>query len=199
MQFFLVFQFVYSKSIFFESFRRNIILKIFEGFLFRTSKLKNEINYIKYKFSHRFENFCRWLNMYYSNIRIITFLKIKTISIWIILKNLIRTYRECNFYQYWDIQSCIHPLHNEKLLCYTFGNKNSIFIFGYFVVASHFLCPKKRTKGLRYLWRLLGLERTCYDLGYDNYKITLLWKCCIFGFVILIKNIYIYIFPSLCR
>jgi hypothetical protein len=118
-------------------------------------------------------------------------------SIWIILKNLIWIYKECNFYQYWDTQSCMHPLHNEKLLSYTFGNKNSIFTFGDFVVASHFLCPKKCTKGLRCLWRLLGLEGTCCDLGYDNYKMTLLWKCCIFGFVVLIKQKYL--FPSLCR
>lgn len=27
-------------------------------------------------------------------------------------------------------------------------------------MTSHFLCPKKCTKGLRYLWRLLGLEGT---------------------------------------
>jgi hypothetical protein len=30
------------------------------GFPFRTSKLKNNINYIKYKFSHKFEKVCRF-------------------------------------------------------------------------------------------------------------------------------------------
>jgi hypothetical protein len=64
-------------------------------------------------------------------------------------------------------------------------------------VASHFLSPKQCTKGLRYLWRLLGLEGTCYDLGYDNYKITLLRKCWIFGFVVLINRKYL--FPCVCR
>jgi hypothetical protein len=43
------------------------------GFPFRTFKLKNGINYIKYKFPHRFGKVYRWLNMYYSNIRIIIF------------------------------------------------------------------------------------------------------------------------------
>jgi hypothetical protein len=45
----------------------------FEGFPFRTSKLKNNISYIKYKFSHKFEKVCKLLNMYYSKIKIITF------------------------------------------------------------------------------------------------------------------------------
>jgi hypothetical protein len=48
------------------------------------------------------------MNMYYSNIKIVAFKKGKTMSIWIILKNLIWTYWECNFCQYWDTQSCIH-------------------------------------------------------------------------------------------
>ncbi len=45
----------------------------FVSFPFRTSKLKNDIGYVKYKFSHKFEKVCRGLNMYYSKIRIITF------------------------------------------------------------------------------------------------------------------------------
>jgi hypothetical protein len=52
----------------------------FVGFPFRISKQKNHINYIKYKFSHKFGKVCKWLNMYYSNIRIITFLKITTVT-----------------------------------------------------------------------------------------------------------------------
>jgi hypothetical protein len=43
----------------------------FAGLSFKTSKLKNDINYIKYKFSHWFEKVCRGLNMYYSKIKII--------------------------------------------------------------------------------------------------------------------------------
>jgi len=31
----------------------------FVGFLFRTSKLKNDTSYIKYKYSHRFAKVCR--------------------------------------------------------------------------------------------------------------------------------------------
>jgi len=40
----------------------------FVGFPFRTSKFKNDINYIKYKISHRFGKVCRGLNMYYLKI-----------------------------------------------------------------------------------------------------------------------------------
>jgi hypothetical protein len=43
----------------------------FMGFPFRTLKFKNDINYIKYKFSHRFGKVCKGLNMYYSNMKII--------------------------------------------------------------------------------------------------------------------------------
>jgi hypothetical protein len=84
------------------------------GVFFRTSKSKNDINYIKFQFSHRFEKVCRWLNMYYSNIRILIFSKITTMSIWITLYNLIWIYKECIFYHYWAIILCIHPL----LCCY---------------------------------------------------------------------------------
>jgi hypothetical protein len=97
LQFLFVFQKNCPKSIFFESFTWAIIHMDFVSFPFRTSKLKNDINYIKYKFSHRFGKVCWSLNMYYSNIRIIIFLKVTTMSIWIILKNLIWTYKECKF------------------------------------------------------------------------------------------------------
>jgi hypothetical protein len=81
---FIFFQFLCLKNIIFESFTWGIIHMNFVGFPFRTSKIKNDINYIEYKFSHRFGKVYRWLNMYYSNNRIITFLKIITMSIWII-------------------------------------------------------------------------------------------------------------------
>jgi hypothetical protein len=110
LQFLFVFQFLCLKIICFESFTCVIIHMNFMGFSFGTSKVKNDINYIKYKFSHRFGKVCMWLNMYYSNIRIISFKKIATMSIWIILKKLIWTYKECNFYQYWTLWLCIHPL-----------------------------------------------------------------------------------------
>ncbi len=105
---FFYFQFFVPKAYVFESFQWGNIPKIFVGFPFRTFKFKNDISYIKYKFPHRFGKVCRWLNMYYSKIKIITFLKVKIMSIWIIKKNLIWTYRKRNFCQYWDIQSCIH-------------------------------------------------------------------------------------------
>jgi hypothetical protein len=60
----------------------------FVGVPFWTSKLKNDINYIRYKFSHRFKKVCRWSNIYYSNIKIINFLKIKIMSIWLFFKKL---------------------------------------------------------------------------------------------------------------
>jgi hypothetical protein len=61
--------------------RWGIIPLDFVDFLCRTSKFLNDINYIKYKFSHRFGKVCRWLNMYYSNIRIIIIFKVTTVSI----------------------------------------------------------------------------------------------------------------------
>jgi hypothetical protein len=107
---FVCFQFFCPKSYAFENFTWVIIHLDFMSFLFRTSKFKNDISYKKNKFSHRFGKVCRWLNMYYSKIRIITFFEVTTMSIWIILKNLVWTYMECNFCWYWDIQSCIHPM-----------------------------------------------------------------------------------------
>jgi len=47
------------KAYAFESFKWDIIPMDFVGFPFRTSKLKNDINYIKYKFSHKFGKVCR--------------------------------------------------------------------------------------------------------------------------------------------
>jgi hypothetical protein len=105
----LFFNFFVPKSYVFESFRWGINPMDFVHFPFKTSKLKNDISYIKYKFSHRFWKVCRWLNMYYSKIRIITFFKVATMSIWIILKNLVWTYRECNFCWYWATIVCIYP------------------------------------------------------------------------------------------
>ncbi len=106
----LFFNFFGAKACVFESFRWGIIPLDFVGFPFKTSKFKNDINYIKYKISHRFGKVCKWLSTYYSKIKIIIFLKITTMSIWIILKNLVWTYRECNFCHYWTIVSCIHPI-----------------------------------------------------------------------------------------
>jgi hypothetical protein len=53
---------------------------------------------------------------------IITFLKVKIMSIWIILKNIVWTYKECNLCQYWDTQSCIHPLYTKPLNCTIVGH-----------------------------------------------------------------------------
>jgi hypothetical protein len=102
----------FSISLFWKMFLkvidRLLFLKTLWVFLLGLPNLKNDISYIKYKFSHVFGKVCRWLNMYYSKIKIITLKKLKTMSNWIILKNFVWTYRECNFCQYWDIQSCIH-------------------------------------------------------------------------------------------
>jgi hypothetical protein len=67
---FLFFSKKKSKSIFFESLTWVIIHMDFVSFPFRISKLKIDINYIKYKFSHKI---CRSLNMCYSKFRIIVF------------------------------------------------------------------------------------------------------------------------------
>jgi len=89
----------------FQSFRWAIIHMDFVDFPFRTSKLKNSINYIKYKFSHRFGKVCKWLSMYYSKIIIITTI----VSIWIILKNLVWTHKDYNFCNFLATWLCIHP------------------------------------------------------------------------------------------
>jgi hypothetical protein len=107
------------KSIFFERFTWIIIHMDFVGFIFRTSKLKNDINYIKYKFSHRFGKVCWSLNMHYSKIRIIIFFKVTTMSIWIILKNLVWTYRECKYVNIEPLDHAftllINSLHRRKM------------------------------------------------------------------------------------
>jgi hypothetical protein len=106
-KFYLFFNFC-PKNIFFESFRWNIIHMDFVGFPFRTFKLKNDISYIKYKFSHRFGKVSKWMNMYYSKIKIITFFKVTTMFIWIILKNLVWTCKKCNFWWYRTTIACIY-------------------------------------------------------------------------------------------
>jgi hypothetical protein len=78
------FNFFVPKSYVFESFTRVIIHLDFVSFSFKISKFKNDISYIKYKFSHKFEKVCSWLNMYYSKMKIIILKKITTMSIWIV-------------------------------------------------------------------------------------------------------------------
>jgi hypothetical protein len=85
------------------------------GFPFKTSKLKNDINF-KYKFSHRFGKVCKGLNIYYSKIIIIIIFKITTKSIWIILKNLVWICRECKNCRKWTTWLCIYPLATKMLL-----------------------------------------------------------------------------------
>jgi hypothetical protein len=85
----------------------------FMGFSFKTSKSKNDINYIKYHFSHTFGKVCRWLSMYYSHVGILIFFKVKTISIWIILKNLVWIHKDCIFYCFWSTVHWIHPWTNH--------------------------------------------------------------------------------------
>jgi len=86
----------------------------FVGSPFKTSKSKNDINYSKYKFSHRFGKHGKWLNMYYSNIRIIIFFKVITMSIWIILKNLVWTCKEY-FLPLWTIVYCAFTRYQQRL------------------------------------------------------------------------------------
>jgi len=113
----LFFNFFGPKKCVFESFRWGIILLNFVGFPFKTFKFKNDINYIKYKFLHRFAKVRKWLNMYYSKIKIIILKKITTMSIWIILKNLVWTYRECNFCHYWATVL----VHSPHIVCLPFN------------------------------------------------------------------------------
>ncbi len=109
MQSLFVFQIFCPKSIFFGSFTWTIIHMDCVGFLFMISKFKNDINYIKYKFSHKVGRVCPSSNMNYSKIIIIIILKVTTMSIWIILNNLVWTYKECKFVD-------IEPLHHAFTL-----------------------------------------------------------------------------------
>jgi hypothetical protein len=65
------------------------------------------------------------LNMYYSKIKIITFWKVTTMSICIILKNFVWAYRECNFCHYWITVSCIHPRQLQALIHSTLNNQHT--------------------------------------------------------------------------
>jgi len=112
LQFLYFFKLFVLKAYVFESFTW-VIIHLDSGFYFRTFKLKNHISYIKYKFSHEFAKVCKWLNMYYSKIKITTFQKIIAMSIWIILNNLVWIYREYKFCQYWVTQSYIHHIFSE--------------------------------------------------------------------------------------
>ncbi len=107
---FVCFSIFCPKSILFLNFIWGIIPLDFLGFSFMTSKSKNDINYIKYQFSHRFGKVCKWLNMYYSNIIILIIFKVTTISIWIILRNLVWTYEECIFCHFWPLYCAFHPV-----------------------------------------------------------------------------------------
>jgi len=59
-----------SQKHIFKKFTLVTIHMDFVDFVFRIFKLKTNINYIKYKFSDRFGKICKWLNMYYSKIKI---------------------------------------------------------------------------------------------------------------------------------
>ncbi len=110
LQILFYFQFFCSKKIcFWKFYMGRCSFRLCGVFLLRFPNLKMISTTLNISFHYRFGKVCRWLNMYYSKIRIITFLKVVTMSIWIILKNLVLTYRECNFCQYWDTQSYIHP------------------------------------------------------------------------------------------
>jgi hypothetical protein len=108
--FILFFNCFCPKSIILENFRWNIIAMDLVGFLLGCSNKKNDINYNKYNFSHIFGKVYRWLNIYYLNIKIIIFKKLTTMSIWIILKNIVWIFRKCSFSRYWTIVPCIHPM-----------------------------------------------------------------------------------------
>jgi hypothetical protein len=71
--FYFYFNFFVPKAYFLKVLDGALFLWTLWVFPFRTSKLKNDINYIKYKFSHRFGKVYKGLNIYYSNIRIIIF------------------------------------------------------------------------------------------------------------------------------
>jgi hypothetical protein len=115
LQFFFVFFFFGPKNICFGTFKISHYSYGFCEFSFQDFQvLKNNISYIKYKFSHRFGKICRWLSMYYSKIRIMTFFKATNVSIWIILKNLVWIRKDYDFYHFWAIPLCIHPRKEKK-------------------------------------------------------------------------------------
>jgi len=86
---------------FFENFTWGIIHMDFVGFTFRTYKFKNDMNYINTSFHID-------LGMFIGD-WIITFKKVTTMFIWIIIKNLVWPHWEYNFCWYWATLPCIHP------------------------------------------------------------------------------------------
>jgi hypothetical protein len=123
----LFFNFFVPKTYVFESFTWVIIHMDFVGFFLKTFKFKNDINYINYKFSHKFGKVCQWLNMYYLNILILIFFKVTIMSIWIILNNLAWTYKECK-------SANIEPLDHA----FTFVNNVFQYFFSIIIVWSWF-------------------------------------------------------------
>jgi hypothetical protein len=105
-KFYFIFNFFVPKAYFLKVLDGALFIWTLWVFLLELPNLKHDINYIKYKFSHRFGKVFRWLNMYYSKIKIITFKKVTTMSIWIILNNLVWTCKKCNSYWYQDTIAC---------------------------------------------------------------------------------------------
>ncbi len=84
-----------------------------------------------------------WLNTYYSRIRILIFFKVITMSIWIILKNLVWAHRDWIFYHFLTTIPCIHP---PIYLTYTYLHPSYLLIkiclaclFSYLFI--YFCCP----------------------------------------------------------
>jgi hypothetical protein len=105
--FIFIFQFPCPKSICFSNFyirHYSYGLCEFWIFLLWLSNLKMKLITLNTSFHIDLGRFvCDWTNI------IQIFKKVTTMFIWIILKNLVWTYRECNFCQYWVTILCIHP------------------------------------------------------------------------------------------
>jgi hypothetical protein len=97
------------KSIFLEVLNGALFLWTLWIFLLGLPNLKNKSVTLNTSFHIDLGWFVGDLNMYYSKIKIIIFLKIITMSIWIILNNFIWTCKECNVCHYWAIIRWIHP------------------------------------------------------------------------------------------
>jgi hypothetical protein len=117
---FCLFQFLYPKGTCFWKLYIGHYHMDIVGFIFRTSKLKMTSNTLNTSFHIGLGRFANDWTCIIQRFKI-TFKKVTTKSIWIIWKNCVWTYKECNFYQYWNTQSCIHPPTYYVQICQVFS------------------------------------------------------------------------------
>jgi hypothetical protein len=117
----LFFNFFCPKNVFLKFLNGALFLWTLWVFLLGFPNFKMILVTLNTSFHIDFDRFVGDWTCIIQKINIITFFKVTTMSIWIILKNLIWTCRECKFYRYWAIIVCIYLL----------------FVFFFYIWCSH--------------------------------------------------------------